>query len=123
MNFRVSIKQILARIHVALKKKDLKVIVCFKKELIPFLVILRQEGIIYKFTIQQKTIVLCLKKGKGITVPQQKQKVVRDFDISSVLYKNPTALIFFSATVGVCTKRYSKGRQKKLGGTQLFLTY
>jgi ribosomal protein S8 len=123
MNFRVSIKQVLARIQVAVKKKDLKVIISFKKELIPFLGVLRKEGLIYKFTVQQKIIVLCLKKGKVIVRSQQKQKILRDFDISSVLYKNPTALIFFSSTVGVCTKRYSKCKQKKLGGTQLFFTY
>jgi ribosomal protein S8 len=123
MNFRISIKQILARVHVAVKKKDLKVIISFKKELIPFLAVLRQEGVIYKFTVQQKTIVLFLKKGKVTVNSQQKQKILRDFDIASILYKNPTALIFFSTTVGVCTKQYSKYGQKKRGGTQLFLTY
>jgi ribosomal protein S8 len=122
MNFRVSIKQVLARVHVAVKKKDLKVIISFKKELIPFLSVLRQEGIIYRFTINQKTIVLCLKKGKVGRRCPQKQRTIRDFDISSVLYKNPAALIFLSTTFGVCTKRYSKG-QRKLGGKQLFFTY
>jgi ribosomal protein S8 len=123
MNFRVSIKQVLARVHVAIKKKDLKVTVVFKKEIIPFLSVLRQEGVIYKFIIKQKTIVLCLKKGKAFNMSKQKQKTLRDFDISSILYKNPAALIFFSTTFGVCTKRYSKSGQTKLGGTQLFFTY
>lgn len=123
MNFRASIKQILARIRVAEKKKDLKVTVVFKKELIPFLVALRQEGLIYKFTIQGKTFVLCLKKIKVISIFKQEQKTRRDFAISAVLYKNPAALIFLSTTFGVCTKSSSLKFTKKIGGIQLFSTY
>ena len=119
MNFRVSIKQVLARIRVAEKKKDLKVIIVFKKELFPFLIALRQEGLIFKFIVVQKTFVLCLKKKKIIKL-KQAQRVVRDFQISAVLFKNPTALFFVSTTFGVFTKSLSK---KKLGGIQLFLTH
>lgn len=120
MNFRFSIKQVLARIRAAEKKKDLKVIIVFKKELIPFLVSLREEGLILKFIVLKKTFVLCLKKKK-ISALKQAQKVRRDFYVSAVLYKNPTALLFISTTFGVCTKSSSK--KNKIGGTQLFLTY
>jgi ribosomal protein S8 len=120
MNFRFSIKQVLARIRVAEKKKDLKVTVVFKKELIPFLTSLRQEGLIFKFVVVQKTFVLCLKKKKIIKL-KQAQRVVRDFHVSAALFKNPTALFFVSTTFGVLTKSLSK--TKKIGGTQLFLTY
>jgi ribosomal protein S8 len=123
MNFRVSIKQILARIRVAEKKKDLKVIVSFKKEIIPFLIALRQEGIIYKFIVQERFILLCLKKTRLIPRLKQKERVIRDFAVSAVLYKNPAALIFLSTTFGVCTKSSALlnfGRAK-IGGSQLFL--
>jgi ribosomal protein S8 len=124
MNFRVSIKQILAHIRVAEKKKDLKVIIGFKKELIPFLLALRQEGVIYKFVVQKDTIVLCLKKVL-VVLPRAKQKerVIRDFGISAILYKNPAALVFLSTTFGVCTKGFAglQFGRKKIGGSQLFL--
>jgi ribosomal protein S8 len=124
MNFRVSIKQILARIYVAEKKKDLKVILSFKKEIIPFLNSLRQEGLIYKFTVQKKTIILCLKKTTAISSRKHKQKIIRDFELTAVMYRNPTALIFFSNSFGICTKSYfGQQKQVKAGGLQLFLTY
>jgi hypothetical protein len=118
MNFRASIKQVLARMSVAKKKKDLKVTVNFKKELIPFLGVLRRAGIIYKYTKKKKTFVLCLKKTRLNPLFKQKQKILRDYDISAILYKNPVALVFLSTTGGV----YIKTGQK-VGGTQLFLTY
>jgi hypothetical protein len=65
----------LARIHIAVKKKDLKVIIIFKKELIHFLASLRDEGVLYRFIVHQKTIVLCLKKPKAISHSNQKQRV------------------------------------------------
>ena len=64
MNFKISIKQILARINVAEKKKDLKVNLSFKKELIPFLLALQSQGVIYRFRVKKKTIELTLKKKK-----------------------------------------------------------
>jgi ribosomal protein S8 len=122
MNFRISIKQVLARIRVAEKKKDLKVIVVFKKELIPFLLALRLEGAIYKFTVQKKTITLCLKKKK-IARCRQKEKVLRDFYIAAALYRNPTTLVFLSTTCGVFTKSsFAAKYKKKVGGVQLFVT-
>jgi ribosomal protein S8 len=120
MNFHSSIKQVLARIRVAEKKKDLKVIVVFKKELIPFLVALRKEGLIFKFIVSQKTFVLCLKKKK-IVCARQEQKTRRGFYLAAVLYRNPSALLFISTTFGVCTKSSSK--KKNIGGTQLFLSH
>ena len=119
MNFRTSIKQVLARVRVAEKKNDLKVIVPFKKELAPFLIALVQEGVILQFRVQKKIIVLHLKKGVATARFDQNQKVVRDFAVEAVLYKNPVALVFISATGGVLTK---KGQQK-IGGTQLLVTY
>jgi hypothetical protein len=125
MNFRVSIKQVLARIRVAEKKKDLKVIIVFKKELIPFLVELRRSGLICKFVVQQHTIILCLKKT--IISPQvsRGQNILKYFDVAGILFRNPTALIFLSTTSGICTngslvKGYGK---EQVGGTQLFGTY
>lgn len=125
MNFRVSIKQTLARIRVAEKKKDLKVVINFKKELIPFLVALRQEGSIYKFKKKKKMMELCLKKIKTTLQLKKKKQVLRDFDISAILYKSPATLIFISTTFGVGTKSsFSlKRQQKRVGGMQLFLTY
>ena len=64
MNFKISIKQILARINVAEKKKDLSVNLPFKKELIPFLLALQSQGVIYRFRVKKKTIELSLKKKK-----------------------------------------------------------
>ena len=119
MNFRASIKQVLARVRVAEKKKDLKVIVPFKKELAPFLTALVREGVILQFRARNKTLVLHLKKSTAPSRFDQKQKVVRDFDVEAVLYKNPVALVFISTTRGVCTKN----GQQKIGGTRLFVTY
>jgi ribosomal protein S8 len=121
MNFRVSIKQILARICNAEKKKDLKVVVRFKKEVLPFLVALRRAGVIYKFTVQKKTIVLCLKKAKRANL-RQTQRVLREFDAAAIVYRNPAALIFLSTTVGVHTKSSATASGSRVGGTQLFLT-
>jgi hypothetical protein len=118
MNFRVSIKQLLARICIAEKKKDLKVTIDFKKELIPFLLALRREGIIYKFTAKKKTITLCLKKTKVMLQSKQKQKVLRVFDSTAITNKNPTALVFLSTTLGIYINRILG---PKAGGPQLFL--
>jgi hypothetical protein len=90
------------------------------------LIALRQGGTIYKFTKKKKIMELCLKKTKVILRrPKQKKRVLRDFDIAAVLYKNPATQIFLSTTFGVCTKSsfaLTRGRQKKIGGTPLFLT-
>ena len=125
MNFRVSIRQVLARIRVAEKKKDLKVTVIFKKEIIPFLISLRQEGIIYKFIVQEKVILLCLKKTRLTPRFKQKQKVTRDFEISAALHRNPATLVFLSTTFGICTKGSAALHleRKKIGGLQLFLIH
>jgi ribosomal protein S8 len=124
MNFRVSIKQILARMRVAEKKKDLKVIVGFKKEVLPFLGSLRREGAIYRFTVKKKTIIICLKKTKPLSRGPQKKTFARDFSLSASLYKNPAALIFLSTTSGVCTKQSFAATYKNrtVGGLQLFST-
>jgi ribosomal protein S8 len=121
MNFRVSIKQILARIQVAEKNKDLKVVITFKKEVIPFLVALRRSGSLCKFIKTKKTIILCLKKQKTNLQLKQKQKFVRDFYITAVLYRNPAALIFLSTTFGVSTKAgFREKGQTRIGGKQLY---
>jgi ribosomal protein S8 len=121
MNFRVSIKQILARIRVSEKKKDLKVVIPFKKEVLPFLVALRQEGRIAKFSVQQKTITLCLKKTKTVARQLGGRKVFRDFDVSAALYRNPAILIFLSNSFGIQTKTSSL--LSKVGGSLLYITY
>jgi ribosomal protein S8 len=124
MNFRVSIKQILARMRVVEKKKDLKVIVVFKKEIIPFLRVLRREGVIFGFAEKKKTLVIQLKKKPCYFPQKQRQKVLRDFDVSAILYKNPAALVFLSTTFGVCTKSSCGVREglSRVGGKQLFWT-
>jgi ribosomal protein S8 len=121
MNFRVSIKQVLARIRVAEKKKDLKVVIPFKKELLPFLVVLRGEGRISKFAVQQKKITLCLKKTKEAPRQLKGQKVLRGFAVSAALYRNPAILIFLSTTYGIRTN--SSFSVPKIGGNLLFITY
>ena len=121
MNFRISIKQVLARIRVSEKKKDLKVVIPFKKELLPFLVVLRREGKIAKFSTQEKTITLCLKKTKTVARQLRGQKVLRDFDVTAALYRNPAVLIFLSTTSGIQTKTFSSS--PKIGGNLLFITY
>jgi ribosomal protein S8 len=121
MNFRVSIKQVLARIRVSEKKKDLKVVIPFKKELLPFLVALRKEGRIAKFSVQQKTITLCLKKTKVPPRQLKGQKVLRDFAVSGALYRNPAILIFLSTTSGIQTKTFFLS--PKIGGSLLFITH
>jgi ribosomal protein S8 len=121
MNFRVSIKQTLARIQIAEKKKDLKVNINFKKELIPFLVSLRKSGIIYKFIVKKKIIVLSLKKINSPSQNRQIKRPLRDFDLAAILYKNPATLIFLSTTEGIFIKNSID--LKKKGGTPLFLTY
>jgi ribosomal protein S8 len=118
MNFRSSIKQLLARVRVAEKKKDLKVTVNFKKELFPFLQALILEGVICQFAVKKKTIVVRLKKTKAIARFKQEQMVLRDFGAAAVLYRNPTALLFLSTTFGVVPKK-----AQTIGGTLLFLTY
>jgi ribosomal protein S8 len=100
VNFKISIKQILARINVAEKKKDLKVNLSFKKELIPFLIALQSQGVIYRFRVKKKTIELTLKKKKPI-FSNSSQGVVRDFRLEASRYRNPAILFFISTTVGV----------------------
>jgi hypothetical protein len=121
MNFRQSIRQVLARVSVAEKKKDLKVIINFKKEVLPFLAALRREGTLYKYVIKKNSIVLCLKKR---TTPSlvQKQRRIRSFNVAAVLYKNPATLIFLSTTFGVWANGVCP-LQTPQGGSQLFLTY
>jgi ribosomal protein S8 len=121
MNFRISIKQVLARIRVSEKKKDLKVVIPFKKELLPFLVALQQEGRIAKFSVQQKTITLCLKKTRVVPRQLRGQKVWGDFEVAAALYRNPATLIFLSTTAGIRTKR--SFFSPKIGGTLLYITY
>jgi ribosomal protein S8 len=120
MNFRVSIKQVLARVRVAEKKKDLKVVVPFKKEILPFLIALRDSGRILKFAVQQKEITLCLKKTKEAPRQIKGQKVLRDFATAGILYRNPATLIFLSTTYGIRTKPLS---MERVGGVLLFITY
>jgi ribosomal protein S8 len=120
MNFRISIKQILARIRVSEKKKDLKVVIPFKKEVVPFLVALRQKGRVSKFAVQQTTITLYLKKKKKVSRQLTGQKVFRDFDVSAALYRNPSVLIFLSTTSGIQTKSFVAA--PKIGGSLLFIT-
>jgi ribosomal protein S8 len=100
MNFKISIKQILARINVAEKKKDLRVILSFKKELIPFLSSLQSQGIIYRYRVKKKTIELTLKKKKPV-FSRAPQGVIRDFRLSAIRYRNPTILFFISTTGGI----------------------
>jgi hypothetical protein len=121
MNFRQSIKQVLARVSVAEKKKDLKVIINFKKEVLPFLAALRKEGILYKYVVKKNSIVLCLKK-RPTPLLVQKQRRIRSFNVAAVLYKNPAALIFLSTTFGVWANGVCP-LQPSQGGSQLFLTY
>jgi hypothetical protein len=121
MNFRGSIRQVLARVCVAEKKKDLKVTIGFKKEVIPFLAALRREGLIYKYVIKKSSITLCLKKTPATKLPQ-KQRHLKSFDVASVVYKNPATLIFLSTTFGIWANGVCP-RQSKQGGSQLFLTY
>jgi small subunit ribosomal protein S12 len=123
MNFRVSIKQVLARIRVAEKKKDLKVIIVFKKEVIPFLIELRRSGLIRKFVVQQNMIALFLKKTKIVTRHARGQKVLKYFDALGVLHRNPTALIFLSTTFGICINDSFFKQHRQEGGTQLFVAY
>jgi ribosomal protein S8 len=124
MNYRVSIAQILARMRVAEKKKDLKVVIPYKKEVIPFLGELRREGVISKFAVHQKSILLCLKKKKTGSEGFRGQKVLRSFNLEAILYRNPVALVFLSTTAGVQTlNTTSRGGQKRFGGIQLFITY
>jgi ribosomal protein S8 len=100
MNFKISIRQILARISVAEKKKDLKVILSFKKELIPFLTALQVQGVIYRFRVKKNTIELTLKK-KRVVFSKLTQVVVRDFRLAAGRYRNPAILFFISTTEGV----------------------
>jgi ribosomal protein S8 len=100
MNFKISIKQILARINVAEKKKDLSVNLPFKKELIPFLLALQSQGVIYRFRVKKKTIELSLKKKKPV-FSNSSQEVVRDFRLEARRYRNPAILFFISTTAGV----------------------
>jgi ribosomal protein S8 len=124
MNYRVSIAQILARMQVAEKKKDLKVVIPFKKEVIPFLVELRREGVISKFAVHQKNILVCLKKKKTGSERCRGQRVLRGFNLEAILYRNPVALVFLSTTTGIRTLNTTPtSGQKRFGGVQLFVTY